>query len=188
MASLTDSARERRPLDKLARLVAGGTAVFERDGYSRAQIAAICHAAGVSVGTFYDHFANKAELMLHVAELAYETSAPSPTASVEELEAQMRELLSSPKAGLSRAWLEAIRVEPELTVAHDRMRSANLERYAQWVRETRAARNVDASLDDVTTARAVVALLKDGFGPITEPILDRARFLARSIWALVIPE
>jgi len=179
--------RERNPHDKLERLVAAATEVFGSEGYTRAQIAAICRVAGVSVGTFYDNFENKAELLLHIAEAAHETSWPPPTSSLEELEAQMCALMSSPKRGLSVAWLEAIRIEPELLAAHERFRLANLERYASWVRETRANWMVTSALDDVTTARAVVALLKEGFAATPEPLAERARFLARSIWALVIP-
>lgn len=180
--------RERKPHDKLDRLVAAGIEVFSAEGYSRAQIAAICRAAGVSVGTFYDNFENKAELLLHIAERAYGTGIPAVVRSLEQLEAEMTAILTSPTPGIARAWLEAIRVEPLLAEAHERMRVTNLKRYAEWVGHIRAARKVKATLDETTTARAVIALLKDGVGATYESVTARARFLARSIWAIVIPE
>lgn len=184
MTTPTETPRRRDPTEKLEKLIASGIELFGREGYVRAQIAAICHEAGVSIGTFYDNFEDKAELLLHLAEVEHYRSDPPPTHSLAELEQQMRELLSSPRSGLSVAWLEAVRVEPKLLVAHEEMRSRNLERYAAWVRDTRKALQVTSALDEHSTARAVVALLKDGFGS-PEPVEDSARFLARSIWALV---
>lgn len=45
----------------LARLLEAGLEVFAEKGYRQARVDDICHQAGVSHGTFYLYFANKAE-------------------------------------------------------------------------------------------------------------------------------
>lgn len=180
--------RERRPQDKLARLIAGATIVFSEEGYAQARVQAVCHAAGVSVGTFYDHFDNKADLMLRVAEQAYETAlAPDPS-SLRQFEHEVSAFVASPRAGIVRAWLWAIGIEPELRLAHARMRRTHLAHYTEWVREARARRGRRAPLDDGATARAVIALLDEAVVATYEAASERVPALARAIWFLLYAE
>src|SRR5204862_2491457 len=60
--------RERRPQEKFNRLMASAIVVFAEEGYVGTSVHAICRHAGVSIGSFYDHFDDKADLMLHVME------------------------------------------------------------------------------------------------------------------------
>lgn len=177
--------RERRPQEKVARLIASATAVFGRDGYARTKVQAVCKAADVSVGTFYDHFENKADLMLHVAELSHESFGTPQARSLSELELEVRRILSSPLAGVARAWLEAIAVEPELRSAHVRMRETHVRRFAEWVRQARAGRSPPPPIGDETTGRAVIAMLKEATVATYEPEAERAAAAARAIWFLV---
>lgn len=183
--------RQRRPQEKLARLIESATAVFGEEGYTRARIQAVCQSAGVSVGTFYDHFENKADLMLHVAEQANE-SIPLPNAeTMAQFEQHVAALVAAPTAGIARAWHEAIRVEPDLLLANERMRGIQMARYTQWVEETRARRRIRTPLDDRSTAQAVMALLKEvvtGTQASTELSRDRTRNLVKAIWFLLYAE
>jgi AcrR family transcriptional regulator len=180
--------RQRRPHEKLERLIASATKVFGSEGYARARIQAVCLDAGVSIGTFYDHFENKAELMLRVAEESIDRLPPLEALTLRQLEDHLTALAAAPTAGVARAWLEAIHVEPELSVANTRMRGTFFARYLRWVGDARARRQVPATLDDEATARAVMALLKEAVIGTYEPSGVRVREMARSIWFLLYAE
>jgi AcrR family transcriptional regulator len=83
----------------------------------------------VSIGTFYDHFENKADLLLQVAEQASETLPMPDPATLPQLEQSIAALTAAPSAGVSRAWLEAIRIEPGLFAASERLRGVFFGRY-----------------------------------------------------------
>jgi AcrR family transcriptional regulator len=161
------------------------TTLFGTEGYARTRIDAVCRAAGVSVGTFYDHFDDKADLMLHVAETAFDGTRPPNVSTFAQLEEQIGALVASPTAGIARAWLEAISAEPALREAHAGMRPAHVESYRRWVIETRTARGVQAPLDEAAAARTVIALLKEGVSATYDPTDERARYLARAIWLVL---
>jgi AcrR family transcriptional regulator len=164
--------------------------VFEAEGYAAARIQAVCRAAGVSVGTFYDHFDNKADLMLRVVE---QTSVDLPlpqAATLGQLESYVAAMVATPTAGVGRAWQEAIRIEPVLRSANEGFRRNYLARYTQWVADARAKRRVDAAIDDAATARGVLALLKEavvGYEP-AKASGDRVAQLVRAIWFLLYAE
>jgi AcrR family transcriptional regulator len=179
----------REPEEKLARLIAGARTVFEKDGYARARIQEICRSAGVSVGTFYEHFEGKADLLLHIAEFESERLQFPVVTSRQELEYSLAQCVGSPLAGIARAWLEAIEVEPELRLAHAQLRRAHVEMYTGWVREARAHRGGGSSLvNDRATARAIIALLKEALTATYEPALPRTAELARAAWYLLFGE
>lgn len=180
--------RQRQPQEKLARLIASATTIFGSQGYARARIQDVCSSAGVSVGTFYDHFENKADLMLHVAEQAAESLPLPPVGGLPELEHHIASLETAPTAGVARAWSEAIRTEPALRQANARMRSITHARYAQWVRDARGRRRVRPVLDDGLTASAAMALLREAVTGTYEPSADRVRDMARAIWFLLFGE
>ena len=180
--------RERRPQEKLARLIAAGIAVFGDQGYAHASVQAICRLAGVSVGTFYDHFEDKADLMLHVAETATEEFERPRFTTVRELEGSISALIGSPVEGLIRAWLEAAAVEPGLREAQARMRTSMIEGYLGWVREARSVRRSASALDAESSAVAVVAAIKDAITATSEPAQERVVRTARTIWFLLYGE
>jgi len=180
--------RQRQPQEKLARLIASATTIFGNQGYARARVQDVCSSAGVSVGTFYDHFENKADLMLHVAEQAAENLPFPPVAGPPELERHIASLETAPTAGVARAWSEAIRTEPALRQANARMRGITHARYAQWVRDARGRRRSHPVLDDELTASAVMALLREAVTGTYEPPADRVRDMAKAIWFLLYAE
>jgi AcrR family transcriptional regulator len=180
--------RQRRPHEKLGRLIASATRVFGSEGYARARIQAICREAGVSVGTFYDHFENKADLMLRVAEQSIDRLPVPDAATLREFEEHVAALAAAPTAGVARAWIEAIHIEPELSLANARIRGIFFARYKEWVADARARRHVHAALDDEATARAVMALVKEAVTGTHEPPGVRVRDMAHVIWFLLYAE
>jgi AcrR family transcriptional regulator len=180
--------RQRRPHEKLERLITSATKVFGDEGYAHARIQAVCRAAGVSVGTFYDHFENKADLMLRVAERASETLPLPEATSLRQLEDHVAALAAAPTAGISRAWLEAIHIEPGLRSANERFHKLFVGRYTKWVVDARARRRVRSALDDDATARIVLALLKEAVSGTSEPLGARMTAMTRAIWFVLYAE
>ena len=180
--------RQRRPEDKLARILASATTVFGEDGYARARIHDVCRAAGVSIGTFYDHFENKAELMLRIAEDSTDVIPMPKVETLESLENSIAAMAAAPTAGIARAWIEAIRVEPDLRVANERIRAIFFARYTRWVAEARARRNVRSPLADEVTAQAVMALIKEATSGNYATTDVRVTEMSRAIWTLVTAE
>jgi AcrR family transcriptional regulator len=179
--------RERRPQEKFARLVASATSVFTEQGYTRASVQEICRRACVSVGTFYSHFEDKADLLLHIGEElhARQGSTALSLAGLPQLEEQMRTLIVSSRAGIARAWIEASALDSRVKRAHLRMRRNSIRRYAGWIREARSARELRSRLDDVTAARAVIALLKEAVAHTSERTDARARDYANAMWLII---
>jgi AcrR family transcriptional regulator len=180
--------RQRRPQEKLARILASATTIFGEEGYARARIHSVCRAAGVSIGTFYDHFENKADLLLQVAEQASETLPMPDPATLPQLEQSIAALTAAPSAGVSRAWLEAIRIEPGLFAASERLRGVFFGRYTQWVAEARARRRIRSALDDEVTARTVLSLLREAVTGAYGPTDQRVSDMARAIWFVLYAE
>jgi AcrR family transcriptional regulator len=176
--------RTRRPHEKLARLLAAGAEVFERDGYARARVEAICEGAEVSVGTFYDHFDNKSELLLRLAQEAHEELRLPSAHELRALEEGV-EALTTPAAPLTRTWLEAIRVEPALMTEHVKMRQSTLSKVVRWVGESRLRRGVRGSLSDQIAARVVLTLLKEAALADYDPLAERVRELTAAIWVVL---
>ena len=54
------------------RILDAATRVFSRDGFHRARMHAVAAEAGVAVGTIYNHFADKDDLLLSIFEAEFE--------------------------------------------------------------------------------------------------------------------
>jgi AcrR family transcriptional regulator len=180
--------RQRRPQEKLARILASATTTFGEEGYARARIHSVCRAAGVSIGTFYDHFENKADLMLQVAEQASDSLPMPDAATLPQLEQSIAALATAPTAGIGRAWLEAIQIEPGLLAAAERLRAVFFTRYTQWVADARANRRIQSTLSDEVTARTVLSLLREAVAGSYGPTDIRASEMARAIWFVLYAE
>jgi AcrR family transcriptional regulator len=178
--------RRRRPQEKYARLIEAAISVFSEAGYARARVDEICRRAAVSVGTFYDNFENKADLMADVAEHVLDAAPPPDFETVRSLEQWLAGRIASSAAAFTRAWIEGLRAEPALHAAHTRLRQRATERYEQWVREARSLhRSLRPSLDEATAALGVLALLKEAATVTDDPPAERAARYARVIWTIV---
>jgi AcrR family transcriptional regulator len=180
---------KRQPQERLARLVSTAADVFGRDGYARAQIQEICRAAGVSVGTFYQHFENKAELLTYLVQLAADEIPELDVTSRAAFEKQIVEYVSSSRVGIWRAWREAVLSELALRPAATRLREHCDDRLARWVGEMRATRGIRApKVDDQTTAWLIFSALRELVADHAAPPSDRAPKVAGALWRLVLDE
>ena len=115
---------QKRSLDKRARLKSAGRVLFGSKGYERASIEEIAERAGLAVGTFYQHFRSKRQLLLSLMDELLEKLGQlnlRPAAD-GDARAGLHHLLRHafatdlPYLGLYRAWQEAVLFDPDLAL------------------------------------------------------------------------
>lgn len=177
-----------RPDQKFERLIASAAHLFATQGYLGSHIEDVCEHAGLSVDDFYDHFGNKADLMLHVARETLKVLAPPAVATLDELEKEIAALVWSQNAAIIRAWVEATRVEPRLKEAHEAIRQEQLLSLRAWVTQLREERAARTGLEERAAARAAIAILRDLVVATHEPVAERVADSAHAIWFLLFGE
>jgi len=119
---LPSAPHQKRSLDKRARLKAAARVLFGSKGYERASIEEIAERAGLAVGTFYQHFRSKRQLLLSLMDELLEKLSqlnlrPAPDCDAR---AGLQQLLRHAFAtdlqylGVYRAWQEALLFDPDL--------------------------------------------------------------------------
>lgn len=114
--------RQKRSQEKRVQLLAAALALFGEKGYEATSIDAVAWRAGVAVGSFYQHFRTKRQLLLTLMDqlltgLERLNLQPSSTGGIR---AGLRGLLQSAfsrdlaYAGAYRAWQEAILLDAGL--------------------------------------------------------------------------
>lgn len=113
---------QKRSLDKRARLKTAGLALFGEKGYENTSIDEIARRAKLAVGSFYQHFRSKRQLLLALMDELLEKLSQlnvQPQAATD-VRAGLRALLSGAFAhdlrylGIYRAWQEAALSDPVL--------------------------------------------------------------------------
>jgi len=113
---------QKRSLDKRRRLKEAGRALFGSKGYERASIEEISERAGLAVGTFYQHFRSKRQLLLSLMNELLEKLSQLNLRPPAEYDARagLHHLLRHAFAtdleylGVYRAWQEAVLFDPDL--------------------------------------------------------------------------
>ena len=114
--------RQKRSLDKRERLKAAALAVFGEKGFEGTSVEEVAGRADLAIGTFYQHFSSKRQLLLALMDellegLSQVQLRPKATGDVR---AGLRELLSAAFSrdlrylGAYRAWQEAVLTEADL--------------------------------------------------------------------------
>jgi len=113
---------QKRSLEKRGRLKTAGLALFGENGYEKTSVGQIARRAKLAVGTFYQHFRSKRQLLLALMDELLEKLSQlnfQPQAATH-LRAAIRELLSRAFShdlrylGAYRAWQEAALSDPSL--------------------------------------------------------------------------
>jgi AcrR family transcriptional regulator len=113
---------QKRSLDKRARLKTAGLALFGERGYENTSIDEIARRAKLAVGSFYQHFRSKRQLLLALTDELLEKLSQlnlQPQAATD-VRAGLRGLLSRAFShdlhylGAYRAWQEAALSDPSL--------------------------------------------------------------------------
>ena len=114
--------QQKRSLEKRARLNAAGLALFGEKGYEGTSIDEIARRAKLPVGTFYQHFRSKRQLLLVLMDELLEklSKLDFRPGNVADIQAVVQELLSRAFShdlrylGAYRAWQEAVLSDREL--------------------------------------------------------------------------
>jgi len=113
---------QKRSLEKRARLKAAGRVLFAAKGYERASVEDIAERAGLAVGTFYQHFRSKRQLLLSLMNELVEKLSQLNLRPAADFDARagLERLLSNAFStdlqywGVYRAWQEAVLFDPDL--------------------------------------------------------------------------
>jgi AcrR family transcriptional regulator len=114
--------QQKRSLEKRARLKAAGLALFGEKGYESTSIDEIARRAKLAVGTFYQHFRSKRQLLLALMDELLDKLSQlefRPTGATD-VRAVVHQLLSRAFShdlrylGAYRAWQEAVLSDSEL--------------------------------------------------------------------------
>jgi AcrR family transcriptional regulator len=114
--------RQKRSLEKRERLQTAGLALFGEKGYEKTSIGEIARRAKLAVGSFYQHFRSKRQLLLALMDELLEklSQLDFRPGAMTNVRAVVRELLSRAFSydlrylGAYRAWQEAVLSDPDL--------------------------------------------------------------------------
>jgi AcrR family transcriptional regulator len=114
--------RQKRSIEKRARLKKAALALFGEKGYAAASIEEIAERADLAVGGFYQHFHSKRQLLLALMDdlLEYMSRLDLRPAGGGGVRSALRGLLAAAFAGdlrylgAYRAWQEAVLSDPDL--------------------------------------------------------------------------
>lgn len=128
-AASPSAPRQERSREKRARLFAAALVLFSEKGYEATSVDAIALRAGVAVGSFYQHFRNKRQLLLVLMEQLLEglerlDLRPKRASSIRAgLRALLRGAFAQDLAyaGAYRAWREAALLDPSLAALQERI-------------------------------------------------------------------
>jgi AcrR family transcriptional regulator len=177
--------RRRAPERTREQLIVAAEAAFTELGYSATSIQRICRAAGVSVGSFYNHFDHKPGVTFQVLERSSErlvqTLGSVDVSRPATIETAVGLLATGSAAALYRALREAADVEPtvrEVFAAHRRVAHDQL---AAAVTASRAQPDGRYALDARSVAWTLLALLWDAIAAVGDPGRPAAQVIARAV-------
>ena len=163
---------QRRPAEKRARLLAAGRAAFSQTGYG-ASVHEICRAAGVGIGTFYQQFPDKSDLMRFLMddEHQYRVSAFDALAAkpAGDLASEVCRVLAGSDPALLRAMIEGCETDGRLRDFGRDLRKETHERLVAALARARESRRIRRPALDAKTASWAMLLMGDA---ATDPALS----------------
>jgi AcrR family transcriptional regulator len=160
-----------RGLRTRKQLVAAARKVFERDGYAASRLTDITKEAGSSIGSFYNYFSGKDEILAAVLLDAQEDMLHPGPVDMEEADGE-RGILAQLEAA-NRAYLESYRRNARLMLLMDQVAAIDprfrqlrlrrsqtfIERNARHIAELQEQGLVDPELQPYLTSRALSAMV-----------------------------
>lgn len=163
---------ELRPLGKKAHrtraaLLTSAYEAFTAQGYRSTSVQDIHERAGVSLGTFYQYFRDKADVMAALVAEAVIQSSDSmfPSLDVTDGSAGPRRVVEgfvrsyAARADFVRVWEEATQIEPSVAEFRRRFSRVLDAGVRDAIVDGQAAGVVDAALDPRASARALAAMV-----------------------------
>lgn len=177
---------ELRPLGKKARrtraaLLTSALKSFTAQGYGNTSVQDIHEAAGVSLGTFYQYFRDKADIMSTLVAESVIRSADSmfPSLDVTQGSAGPRRVVEgfvlnyAASAGFLRVWEEVTQIEPSVADFRHRVSRILDAGVRDAIIDGQRAGTVDPALEPLPTARALAAMV-DRYCYLTFVVDDRS--------------
>jgi AcrR family transcriptional regulator len=165
MATNGPTGRHRAPEETRSRVVDAAAAEFAARGYAATSVKQICRAAGVSVGSFYHHFDDKAvvvcELLEGRAEGFAAVIAAVDVGRPQTIESAVLELVEGEDAAVYRSLREAVEVEPRIADAAAQARRLVHDRLTATVRSARVHAEVEYAVDAPSLAWTMLSLVRD---------------------------
>jgi len=188
--TLGDKARRTRN-----RLLRAAYEQFTATGYRGTQVADICRRAGMSVGTFYQYFRSRSDVMTTLVSDAVRGTLDLPPWRLERGRSGVRELLREYVAGyevtapFQGVWEEATHVDDVPAAVRRDLSRFMTERLEREFRTARRTGAFDRDLDPALLARALSAMvdrycyLTYVFDPPDEPVpIDDSLDVLEHIW------
>lgn len=185
----TEGARTARGARTRARLCSAARQVLAERGYAAARVEDIVAEAGVSHGTFYTYFENKAavlDALIDETAVALQTvvdepwDGPDGAATIEAVIGRFAGVFAD-AGDVIRVWLEASALEPYFRARLREVRSGYVQRVAEVLEPVLR----ETSHDPTVAAAALVAMVE---GYATEGLrgdaLDRRAEVVRTLTGL----
>jgi AcrR family transcriptional regulator len=179
--------RQRNPRDKKARINRAALDTFREVGYARAVVGQICQRAGVGIGTFYDNFDSKRDLLAQnaSADLALYFTAEE-LGDVSAIERVLRDFLRGDGGAIWRAWREAVAIEPTLTAKDLDITVEVQRRSLDAIAEARTRAGLPAAPRDLSEIHwAIRALMREALRRSHDAPEDVEGVMARMIKLVV---
>jgi AcrR family transcriptional regulator len=161
--NLPPAPHQKRSLEKRARLNAAGLALFAVKGYEATSIDEIARRANLAVGTFYQHYRSKRQLLLTLMDELLQNLSQlnfSPQAA-GDVRANLRQLLARAFAadlkylGAYRAWQEAALSDTDLARRQAQIHAWTTSRVTNVFRLLQAQAGARRGVDVAGLARAM---------------------------------
>ncbi|HET9111056.1 MAG TPA: TetR/AcrR family transcriptional regulator [Ktedonobacterales bacterium] len=169
MEELPRTPQQARSREKRAELLKSAETLFVERGYAATTADDIAIAAGVSVGTFYNYFRNKRQILMaltllrlsdiftHLRLAQMDLAHGDHHAAIHS--AITAVLAGEQQPGLRVVWQQMMSLEPELAPYQAVVRRYALERIAERLREANGCGDVWPDLDIEGTALAILSML-----------------------------
>jgi len=169
MEELPRTPQQARSREKRAELLKSAETLFVERGYAATTADDIAIAAGVSVGTFYNYFRNKRQILMALTLLRLSDIFTHLRLGQMDLahgdhhaaihSAITAVLAGEQQPGLRVVWQQMMSLEPELAPYQAVVRRYALERIAERLREASGCGDIWPDLDIEGTALAILSML-----------------------------
>lgn len=161
--------RQARSREKRDALLRSAAEVFTQRGYPATSADLIAETAGVSIGTFYNYFRNKRQILLalvtaqlddifgHLRLAQLDLSRGNASQHIREAVAAA--LQENERSGLQRVWQELMSSEPELIPYQQTIRDYAHQQLSAQLCLAQQRGNTWEHLDVEVTALAILALV-----------------------------
>ena len=150
-----------------ASILAAASTLFAENGYQRTTMADVAEAAGVSLGTVYQYFHDRADLVAGLVRASWgETSQRGDSAwHASEGRAGVYRVLNgfiesyAEQAAMARVWEEVVFVDDDLAELRRVLGRVFTESVERELQRATATGEVRAGLDPALTARALTGMV-----------------------------